>query len=431
VSERAARSSVASADPSQEGNARPGGAGLDQAGLDSTLRTITLVLAATESPELICARIVEPIARCCGANSATILLADEGGRLRPGASSLSQSHLPDGLVAIASEATRELRPQLPQGSGRGGGRLLALPLRLDGPALGALVLSRGPGDPFFVESDVELASTLAAQVALALDRARLSVALERRASEATILHRQLQAYAVDVRTTFSAEKHRAAELARALEELEQTYLATVRGLAIAVEAKDEYTAGHLVRVTRYGLAMMRLVAPELAADPQLEYGFLLHDIGKLSVPDAILGKSGPLTDEEWELMRRHPGTGARILERIPFLAEAKEFVFAHHERWDGKGYPLGLVGEEIPLPARVFPVADAFDAMTSNRPYRPAMSPDQALDELVEGSGGQFWPDAVEAFLSIPAEDLERAAIESSDWLPIRDGLRGPVESDR
>lgn len=431
MSERVARSSVASADPSQEASARPGGLGLDQGDLGSIFRAISLVLASTEAPELICARIVEPIARCCRAASATILLADESGRLRPGASSPSRSDLPDGLVALASEATRELRPQLPGGPGGGGARLLALPLRLDGPALGALVLSRGPGDPSFGESELELASTLAAQISVALDRTRLAVALERQTSEATVLHRQLQAYAVDVRKTFSAEKHRAAELARALEELEQTYLATVRGLAIAVEAKDEYTAGHLVRVTRYGLAMMRLVAPELAIDPQLEYGFLLHDIGKLSVPDAVLGKAGPLSDEEWELMRRHPGTGARILERIPFLAEAKEIVFAHHERWDGKGYPLGLGGEEIPLPARVFPVADAFDAMTSNRPYRPAMSPDQALNELVDGSGRQFWPDAVEAFLSIPAEDLERAAIESSDWLPVGDGLTGPVESDR
>jgi HD-GYP domain-containing protein (c-di-GMP phosphodiesterase class II) len=424
-----ARASVANADPSREGHTRPLGSGLDPADLDS-LRAVGLALAGTESPELICTRIAEPIALCCRAES-TILVTDEAGRLRHGASSRPEVHLSEAVLALASEATRELRPVVRPGSDRTGGRLLAHPLRVDGPALGALVLSRHPDDPPFGEADVALASTLAMQIALALDRTRLSVALERQSSEATVLHRQLQAYAVDVRETFSAEKHRAAELARALEELEQTYLATVRGLAIAVEAKDEYTAGHLVRVTRYGLAMMRLIAPELVSDRQLEYGFVLHDIGKLSVPDAILAKAGALTDEEWVMMRRHPATGARILERIPFLAEAKEIVYAHHERWDGKGYPLGLGGEEIPLPARVFPVADAFDAMTSNRPYRTAMSPDEALNELVEGSGRQFWPEAVEAFLSIPAEDLERAAIESSEWLPLGDELRGPLESER
>jgi HD-GYP domain-containing protein (c-di-GMP phosphodiesterase class II) len=391
---------------------------------------VAQALAGTESPEMICSRIVEPIAQCCHA-AATLLLADEAGRLRSGASSPTGSRLSDGVVALATEAIRELRPMLPTGPGRAQAPLLALPLRLDGPASGALVLSREHDGPAFGQSDVVLASTLATQIALALDRARLSVALERQTGETTVLHRQLQAYAVDVRETFSAEKHRAAQLARALEELEQTYLATVRGLAIAVEAKDEYTAGHLVRVTRYGLAMMRLIAPELASQRQLEYGFLLHDIGKLSVPDAILGKAGGLTEDEWELMRRHPATGARILERIPFLAEAKGIVFAHHERWDGKGYPVGLKGEEIPLPARVFPVADAFDAMTSNRPYRPAMSPDEALNELAEGTGKQFWPDAVEAFLSIPADDLERAAIESSEWLPLSEGEAGPMESER
>lgn len=230
--------------------------------------------------------------------------------------------------------------------------------------------------------------------------------------------RQLEAYALDIRTTFSAEKQRAEELALALDELERTYLATVRGMAVAVEAKDEYTGGHISRVTTYGLMMMRLVAPEEAADPQYEYGFLLHDIGKLAIPDAILTKDGPLTDAEWVVMRSHVEIGGRILASIPFLESAREIVLAHHERWDGGGYPRGLSHDEIPLGARVFPLADAFDAMRSDRPYRKALPLDVALEEIRKGAGTQFWPDAVDAFLSLPHDELDRVAASASDPRP-------------
>jgi HD-GYP domain-containing protein (c-di-GMP phosphodiesterase class II) len=142
----------------------------------------------------------------------------------------------------------------------------------------------------------------------------------------------------------------------------------------------------------------------------LVLGSELHDVGKLGVPDAVLKKPGPLDDDEWEQMRRHPTTGRRILEGIPFLTEAKEIVYSHHERWDGKGYPKGLRGDEVVLGGRVFPIADTFDAMTSDRPYRRALSFDRAIDEIARGSGTQFWPDAVEAFLSIPRDELEAAA---------------------
>jgi HD-GYP domain-containing protein (c-di-GMP phosphodiesterase class II) len=218
---------------------------------------------------------------------------------------------------------------------------------------------------------------------------------------------QLEAYALDVKTTYAAEKSRSEELASALGELRRTYYATVQGLSIAVEAKDEYTAGHLARVRHYGLAIMERLAPDLLVDHRYGYGFLLHDIGKLGVSDAILRKNGPLTDDEWTLMRLHPDIGVRILAGIPFLKDALEIVRSHHERWDGKGYPRGLKGEDIPLGARVFAVADSFDAMTSDRPYRSAMSIEAALEELEAGSGGQFWPPAVEAFVSIPSEEVE------------------------
>lgn len=230
----------------------------------------------------------------------------------------------------------------------------------------------------------------------------------------------MEVYARDLRETFAAEKERAEQLAGALTELEETYRATVRGLAVAVEAKDSYTAGHIVRVTRYGLMMMNLLAPEEVADPQYEYGFLLHDVGKLAVPDAILRKEGPLTDGEWKVMRLHSETGRRILDGIPFLARAIQIVYAHHERWDGKGYPMGLEGEEIPLGARVFPIADSFDAMTSDRPYRCAIPTEDAMNEIRAGSGSQFWPDAVEAFLSLFSEQLEEVRQGSTKWDPLR-----------
>ena len=161
-----------------------------------------------------------------------------------------------------------------------------------------------------------------------------------------------------------------------------------------------------MRVTKYGLALAARIDPALATNKQLEYGFLLHDIGKLTIPDAILGKAGPLTPEEWDLMRQHSLAGYRILDDIPFLADAKEIVVCHHERWDGTGYPNGLRGEDISIGSRLFPLADAFDAMTSDRPYRKAMPIDTALAELRGGSGTQFWPDAVDAFHELDRDVL-------------------------
>ena len=122
----------------------------------------------------------------------------------------------------------------------------------------------------------------------------------------------------------------------------------------------------------------------------MAYGFFLHDIGKVGIPESILCKAGPLTDLEWIVMQSHPNQGARIVEPIPFMGEAVEIVRSHHERFDGGGYPRGLRGEEIPLAARIFAIADSFDAMTSDRPYRSALSTDEAVAEIVAGSGTQF-----------------------------------------
>ncbi|MCL4312827.1 MAG: HD-GYP domain-containing protein [Actinobacteria bacterium] len=271
--------------------------------------------------------------------------------------------------------------------------------------LAVVVLHRaGKG---FSQREITVLLPLMHSLGIALERIRVSELLEIQMAKAVATRQQLNAYVKDLRTTWEAERARAAALNKTLEELEQTYRATVQGLAVAVEAKDEYTAGHLVRVSKYGMAITELVAPEHKDDPEFEYGFLLHDIGKLAVPDRILGKPGKLTDDEWVAMREHPSAGSRILEGIPFLAGARQIVYEHHERWDGKGYPLGLTHEEICLGARIFPLTDAFDAMTTDRPYRRALSFEQALKEIRDNSGTQFWPDAVDAFLSIPRDRLD------------------------
>ncbi len=183
--------------------------------------------------------------------------------------------------------------------------------------------------------------------------------------------------------------------------LKETYDATLEALAAALDARDSETGGHSSRVTVYTMDMARELGIEERSDNWLdiERASLLHDVGKIGVSDAILNKPGPLTSEEWQQMRKHPAIGYEMLKDVKFLSSAAEIVYAHHERFDGKGYPVGLKGEDVPLGARIFAVADAFDAMTSNRPYRRALSVDKAKEEIVGNSGSQFDPRIVEAFL--------------------------------
>jgi HD-GYP domain-containing protein (c-di-GMP phosphodiesterase class II) len=217
--------------------------------------------------------------------------------------------------------------------------------------------------------------------------------------------RQLERYAADLRETFKAERARSAEL-------RASYMATVRALANAVEARDAYTGHHAERVAAYGLELARASGLEIADDPQTEFGFLLHDVGKVAVPDAILFKPAPLTDEERVLMERHPVIGWEILRDIDFLGDAKLVVRHHHERWDGRGYPDGLAGEDIPPAARVFAVADTLDALTTDRPYRPAGSFAEAREIIGAGSGRQFCPSSVEALHAVSDERLEALRTE-------------------
>jgi response regulator RpfG family c-di-GMP phosphodiesterase len=181
--------------------------------------------------------------------------------------------------------------------------------------------------------------------------------------------------------------------------LQHAYRQTVVALADALEAKDPGTGRHAQRVQHYALTLTETVEPRLLDDPSLEYGFLLHDIGKIGVADRILNKSGPLTDDERGLIELHPTIGEEILSGVALLeGEGLRVVGSHHERWDGLGYPGSLAGEQIPLGARIFALADALDAMTSDRPYRPAFSWEEATDEILAQDGSQFDPRVVRAF---------------------------------
>jgi ribonuclease P protein subunit RPR2 len=229
--------------------------------------------------------------------------------------------------------------------------------------------------------------------------ASLRARLERVEREAAARQLQLERYAADLREIFKQERARARELRR-------SYVATVRALSNAVEARDAYTGQHAERVAAYGMAIGRAVGLEV--DPQTEFGFLLHDVGKVAVPDAILFKTARLTPEEYALIERHPVIGSEILQGVDFLHEAVQVVRHHHERWDGGGYPDGLRGEDIPLSARVFAVADALDALTSERPYRPAVSWADARTEIRRSAGSHFDPAVVTAFDTIPDEQFAR-----------------------
>jgi ribonuclease P protein subunit RPR2 len=242
---------------------------------------------------------------------------------------------------------------------------------------------------------------------LRAENERLRRALEAAEREAADSARQLELYAADLRETFKSERERAQQLSR-------SYMATVRALSNAVEARDAYTGKHAERVARYAIAIGRELGLPRPDAPEIEFGFLLHDIGKLAVPDSILFKPGPLTAEERLLMSRHTIVGAEIMRDIEFLAEASKVVRSHHERWDGSGYPDGLAGEEIPLTARVFAVADVFDALTTDRPYRPALSFEEAHAMIVAESGSHFDPAVVDAFRRIGEDGLRRIADEAT-----------------
>jgi len=211
-------------------------------------------------------------------------------------------------------------------------------------------------------------------------------------------------------------EERTARLTIALAQLEQSYDDTLEALGSALDLKDAETEGHCQRVTAFTISIAKAMPVPNAYLPILARAAFLHDIGKMGIPDKVLLKPGPLTDDEKVIMRRHCQIGYDMLIRIPFLRDAAEIVLAHQEFFDGTGYPRGLKNEEIPLGARIFAIADSMDAMLSDRPYRKALPMAYAREEIQRCSGTQFDPRVVEVFLSIP----------ETHWKELRETLGSP-----
>ena len=209
---------------------------------------------------------------------------------------------------------------------------------------------------------------------------------------------------------------RTQQLSLTLRDLEQSYDYTLEALGGALDAKDAETEGHCQRVTAITILIAKVMNVERDSLRHIARGAFLHDIGKMGIPDQVLRKPGPLNEDERQMMRRHCDIGYSVLKRIPFLKEAAEIVLSHQEFYNGSGYPRGLKGDEIPLGARIFAVADTFDAMTSDRPYRKALPVSAAREEIQKFSGVQFDPRVVQAFLSKP----------DSFWGDIRKNIGDP-----
>jgi putative nucleotidyltransferase with HDIG domain len=209
---------------------------------------------------------------------------------------------------------------------------------------------------------------------------------------------------------------RTARLTAALAQLEQSYDDTLEALGSALDLKDAETEGHCQRVTAFCISIAKTMPVPDAYLPILARAAFLHDIGKMAIPDGILRKPGPLNDDEKQIMRKHCEIGYNMLIRIPFLRDAAEIVLAHQEFYDGSGYPRGLKGDQIPLGARIFTIADSLDAMISDRPYRRALPMSHAREEIKRCSGSQFDPAVVDVFMSIPEQH----------WVELREHLGSP-----
>lgn len=209
-----------------------------------------------------------------------------------------------------------------------------------------------------------------------------------------------------------------AQLQMAFEQLEQSYDDTLEALGSALDLKDAETEGHCQRVTAFTISIAKAVGVPLARLPVLARAAFLHDIGKMAIPDSILSKPGPLDNDEKTVMRTHCQKGYDVLARIPFLRDAAEIVLAHQEFYDGTGYPRGLRGDQIPLGARIFSIADALDAMISDRPYRKALPMSHAMEEIRRCAGTQFDPKIVEVFNTIPEQH----------WQDLRETLASPFK---
>ena len=243
--------------------------------------------------------------------------------------------------------------------------LLYVPLILESRVAGTVIVGSSECVHEFTESDVVHCRVLSTQIALAVTNAQLFEEAERSAAN-----------------------------------LIAAYDATLAGWSAALEMRDAETQGHTERAAQLAVEMAESLGIPVRDLQHVRRGALLHDIGKMVIPDAILNKPGPLTDEEWAVMRKHPEYAQRFISRIDYLRPAVDIPYCHHERWDGSGYPRGLAGAEIPLAARVFAVIDVFDALTSDRPYRKAWPHERAIEYIAEQAGTHFDPAVVPVFIA-------------------------------
>ena len=271
-------------------------------------------------------------------------------------------------------------------------KLICAPLKVQDRVTGVVeVLDKVNGADFDL-ADLKLLEAIADAAAVAIENVRL----------------------------YEEERRKSLLLAQAYEDLRSTYKATLQALTGLLDTRDSATHGHSSRVVAFTLRLAREMGiTEPMQIRALEQGALLHDVGKIGVADAILRKAGPLDEQEWEEMRTHPELGYKLLKKIDFLQDSMPIVRYHHESWDGSGYPLGLAGEAIPFNARLFAIIDAFDAITSDRPYSPARTYEQAIALLSSQATRKYDPRVLEAFLRIPAEDWEeiRAKFRENDLL--------------
>jgi putative nucleotidyltransferase with HDIG domain len=243
---------------------------------------------------------------------------------------------------------------------------LSVPIKLKKEVIGVININNKKGGGCFTANDTQLVTTLAGQAALSIENARM---LEK--------------------------------LRRNNQELKETHFETISALAGALEAKDAVSGDHSERLLRYAMDVAHHLGLNECERELLRYAAVLHDIGKIGIPEGILQKPGKLTPDEYEQIKEHPRIGADLIRTVKFLAAVAPIILAHHEHYDGTGYPAGLAGEDIPIQARIVAALDAFDAMTSERPYRPAPGPEWAVQELRKFSGSQFDPKVVQALLSV------------------------------
>ena len=236
----------------------------------------------------------------------------------------------------------------------------------------------------------------------------LSLSVER-ALAVKRMELELESYRQSLEEAIEGRTH---QLEAAMRRIEMTYDETLEALGAALDLRDTETAGHSKRVCRYCLEMATAMSRPKDELKHIMRGSYLHDIGKIGIPDAILLKEGKLTSEEMTIMQSHVRIGYDLVSRIAFLAPAAAIVLTHQEKWDGTGYPQGLVGDEIPMGARIFTIADTLDAMTSDRPYRKALTFSVARDEIIRFAGKQFDPEIVNLFCSLPEERWETIRLD-------------------